>query len=278
MRTPKLLALSLLASFLVAAPALADEKPKKKGDKTEKSSESKPGKDDKASKGASSGSDKKDPNNVTGISPFMEKLAKGHKQVVARDFPGAIETYRSAITEDDKNPLGHYYLGAAQLLKGDLAEAEASWKTALRDAGTDENTHAKVAFAIADLRERQAKIDEAKTSWVDYGKFVGEHPRAKGYPTTAGERQKVIDTHQDLQKKYGEVKKRIEAREKEQKDKQSADAAKDAAEEEKKGGKKKKLPVLPVGCFAPLPRCVGRGVFVLWQPVVACGNAQRARR
>jgi tetratricopeptide (TPR) repeat protein len=235
MRTPKLLLLPLLVSAFVVSPAEAQDKKK---DKTEKA-ESKGEKAEKAEKKSSGGGGgRKDPNNVTGISPFMEKLSKGHKQVVARDFTGAIETYRGAITEDDKNPMGHLYLGAAQLLKGDLNEAEASFQTALRTAGTDDNTKAKVLFAIADLRERQNKPEEAKSFWSDYGKFVAEHPKAKGYPASAGERQKVIDTHQELEKKYGEVRARIQARDKELKDKRAADAAKDAAEEEKKGKKK----------------------------------------
>lgn len=227
MRSPKLLLPTLLAVSFVVAPALAQEGSKKKADAAAEKSSS------------SSEETKHDPQNITGISPFMEKLAKGHKQVVARDFQGAIETYRSAITEDEKNPKGHYYLGAAQLLKGDLGEAGASWQTGLRSVGTDENTQGKLLFAMADLSERQGKVEEAKSAWAAYGKFVAEHPRAKGYAATAGERQKVVEKRQELEKQYGEVRKRIADREKELKDKQQAEAAKDADEEAKKG---KKLP------------------------------------
>jgi tetratricopeptide (TPR) repeat protein len=231
-------------ALLLVAPtstAHAQDKPSKKGEKGEKGDKGDKGekgeKGDK--KGKSSGGPRTDPNNLTGISPLMEKLAKGHKLISARDFPGAIEAYRGAVTEDDKNPLGHYYLGAAQLLKGDLNEADASWQTALRNAGNDEVTASKIRFAIADLRERQAKLDDSKAAWQDYAKYATEHPKPRTYPASAGERQKVIDTWQDLQKKYGEVKARIAARDKELKDKAAAEAAKDAAEEDKKGPKKK---------------------------------------
>ena len=244
------IALSLLVSLL-SAPGFADDKPAKKDDSS--SSDDKPAKkkkgdsasaDDKPAKkkgdsaSAPSGP-RRDPKNITGISPFMEKLVKGHKLVVARDFLGAIDAYRAAITEDDKNPLGHYFLASAQLLKGNFTEADASFQTALRSAGDDDNTHGKVLFGLAYLRERQGKFDEAKTFWADYGKFVADHPKAGGYPNTAAEHQKLIDVHNDLVAKYGPVKERIAAREKELKDQANKDAAKDAAEEEKKGGKRR---------------------------------------
>jgi tetratricopeptide (TPR) repeat protein len=144
-------------------------------------------------------------------SAFNESVEKGHKLVIARDFPGAVAAYREAIGAEAQNAYGHYYLGEAQLLKGDLAEAEASWQAALRFA-KDEELKAKLLLVAADLKERQGKLDEAKGSWTDYGKFVAEHPKSKGHPAVPGERQKVIDTHNDLAKKYGEVKARIKAR------------------------------------------------------------------
>jgi TolA-binding protein len=216
----------VLASMLVvsslawsaAASAADDDKPKKKSDA--------------ASADASTG--KHDPANVTGISPFMEKLSRAEKLVAARDFTGAIAAIRDAITEDTKNPLGHFMLGEAQIIKGDLGEAEASWKTALANIGANDDLHAKILFGMADLRERQGKMDEAKAAWTEYGKFAADHPKARAYPATAGERQKVIDVHNDLAVKYGEVKARIAAREKELKDKQQKDAQKDADANDKK--------------------------------------------
>lgn len=223
MRSTRLFALSLLAAFAFSAPVLAQDKKKKDdGDKP------------KDSAGADKGGPRKDPKGITGISPFWEKLNKGQKLTVARDFPGALAAFQEAVTEDTKNPWGHYYLGAVQILKGDLAEADASWQMALRNAGPDEVVKAKILFGIADLRERQKKLDDAKAAWSEYGKFVADHPKSKGYPATVGERQKVIDTHNDLEKKYGEVKARIAAREKELKAQREKDAQKDADANDKK--------------------------------------------
>ncbi len=158
---------------------------------------------------------RRDPNGVTGISPFMEKLVKGQKLVVARDFVGAVAAFRDAITESPNDPLGHFYLGEAQLLGKNLSEADASWQQALRFAARDDVLHAKVLFALADLRERQGKLQEAKDAWKEYGGFVAEHPKSKGFVATAGERQKTIEKELDMQTKYAEVRKRIAQRLKE---------------------------------------------------------------
>lgn len=224
MRTRTLFALAVVSSLAWSTAALAadDGKPVAKKKSDDASGE-------KSEKGG-----RKDPNNVQGISPFMEKIAKAGKLIVARDFAGAIAAFRDAITEDVKNPLGHFLLGEAQIIKGDLPEAEASWKTALANVGGDDSLRAKILFGMADLRERQGKMDEAKTAWADYGKFAAEHAKAKAYPATAGERQKVIDVHADIATKYGEVKARIASREKELKDKQQKDAQKDADANDKK--------------------------------------------
>ncbi|MCS6899903.1 MAG: tetratricopeptide repeat protein [Myxococcales bacterium] len=223
MRLPKLWIFPLTLTLTWVSVASADDKPKKKGD--DSTTNKKDAKKDDASSG------------MKGITPYTEKLIKGHKLIAARDFASAIDAYRSAIAEDDKNPQGHYFLGAAQLLKGDLNEAEASWQNALRVASRDALTQSKVRFALADLRERQRKLEESKNAWQDYGKVIADNPRIPGYPNTPGERQKAVDRWLDLEKKYGEVKARIEAREKEQKEKRDKDAERDAAEEAKKGKK-----------------------------------------
>jgi len=151
----------------------------------------------------------------TGPGPYSPKLQKGNAAYVARDFQGAIAAYREAIQEDAKDPLGYYLLGEAQLAAGNIAEAEASWQTGLRSVGSAENVQAKLLFVMADLRERQGKWADAKKAWDEYAQFLSTHPGAKGYAATATERNKAIDTHNDLETKYAAVKQRIEQRLKE---------------------------------------------------------------
>src|SRR6185369_8600908 len=49
-----------------------------------------------------------DPANRVHISQFMDAVVSGNAKFVARDFPGAIETYKKAIAFAPNNPLGHY--------------------------------------------------------------------------------------------------------------------------------------------------------------------------
>lgn len=215
------LSLAALALVTSAAHAADDKDTKKKKS------------DDAAADAKRPAGPRTDPKGITGISPFMEKLSKGQKLVIARDFAGAITAFQEAITEDPKNALGHLYLGSAQLLKGDLGEADASFQTALRNVGPDDAVRAKISFALADLRERQRKWDEAKGGWETYQKDA-DRPKAKGYPDTGKERRGAIDKWVDLEKKVVPVKERIAAREKEQKDAAAKAAQKDADANDKK--------------------------------------------
>lgn len=221
---------SLLAvlALTLAAPAFAqdkDAKDKKKGDDAA---------EDKSAKKKSAPGEKKDPKGQTGVSPFYEKFAKGEAMMAARDWAGAIGAFKEAIAEDAKNPIGHLALGAAQVEKGDLVEAEASFQNALRNADMDPAAKSKALFSLADLKERAKKYEEAKGSWTDYGKHVSGNPKAKGYADTPKERQKAIDTWQEAEKKAQAVKERIAKREKELKEEMEKDAKKDADANDKK--------------------------------------------
>lgn len=156
---------------------------------------------------------RKDPEGITGVSPFQELVNKGNAAYVARDFAGAIARYQEAITKRPNHPLGHYLLGQAYLADNKLSEADSAWQSALRYSDKDPVTRAKVLFVTADLRERQQKWDEAIEAWKAYGQFVGANQNAKGYPATATERQKIVEQRKDLATKYGAVKERIAQRE-----------------------------------------------------------------
>jgi tetratricopeptide (TPR) repeat protein len=150
-----------------------------------------------------------------GKSPYALKIAKGHAAYVARDFQGAIASYKEAIKDDAADPFAQYFLGEAELAASNMAEADASFAAGVRLVGSKDDLHAKLLFVIADLRERQGKWPEAKKAWDEYAQFSSGHPNAKGYAATATERSKVIDTHVDLETKYAAVKQRIEQRLKE---------------------------------------------------------------
>jgi tetratricopeptide (TPR) repeat protein len=146
---------------------------------------------------------------------YSAKVMKGHAAYIARDFQGAIAAYKDAIKDDANDAFAHYFLGEAQLAAGNIAEADASYASGLRVVAAKDDLHAKFLFVIADLRERQGKWPDAKKAWDEYAQFLSTHPNVKGYAATATERNKVIDTHVDLEAKYAAVKQRIEQRLKE---------------------------------------------------------------
>jgi len=149
---------------------------------------------------------------VTGVSPLWEQVGKGDGAVLARDFEGAIAAYRAAIAANPQHPLGHYRLGQAHALKGDLKEAELAYVAALRFAGSDAQLKAQVLFCLADLRERQRATDEAIQRWAEYEAHAKVEPKARTFPASAAERKKQNEGWKQLSAASAEVKARIEQR------------------------------------------------------------------
>jgi tetratricopeptide (TPR) repeat protein len=165
-----------------------------------------------APKKAAAGEVRRDPKGVIGISPFWELLKKGDNAYVARDYDGAISTYKEAITKEPQNALGHYRIGEAHLAKGEMPEAEAAWIAGLRYVGANHPLRAKLMFVLADLRERQKSYDDATDAWTKYESFVREQPQSKGYPASAADRKKRVAEYKKLLADYADVKKRIQKR------------------------------------------------------------------
>ncbi|MDI1482597.1 hypothetical protein [Polyangium sp. y55x31] len=168
----------------------------------------------------------KDPENKKGISPYMEAIKKGEDAFVARDFPSAVTAFQDAIKLDSTKMLGFYRLGEAQLAAGKPEEAEAVWNVALNKDGPAD-LKSKVLFVLADLRERQRKLDVGKEAWAKYAQFLKDQADAKGYPGTPEERQKVIDRRVKDEKDYAAVKERIQKRQAEREKEAEENAKKD---------------------------------------------------
>lgn len=151
----------------------------------------------------------------SGPSPYSPLLQKGDSAYIARDFDGAIAAYRQEIEKNPNGALGHYRMGEAQLAKGNFAEAEESWQTALRFAEKDPHLKSKILFVLADLKERQKAYDEAVERWKTYQQHAESTPAANGYPATAADRIKRADEWKKLSADAAEVKARIEKRIKE---------------------------------------------------------------
>ncbi len=153
---------------------------------------------------------RRDARGIKGISPFTEALRRGDIALLARDLEGAILAYRDALAKDPENALGHYRLGEAHILKGDLREAEQAFSAGLGFVANNLGLKAKLQFALADLRERQKAYDEASVQWSVYEAFTLAQKDAQGFPASASERRRVVEAWKKLSADSLEVKARIE--------------------------------------------------------------------
>ena len=152
-----------------------------------------------------------DPLGIKGISPFREALGRGDGALLGGDFEGALSAYRDALSQEPGNALGQYRLGEAQLLKGDLQEAERAFSAGLSlVAATNLGLKAKLQFALADLRERQKAYDEASAKWTEYELYTTAEQQAQGFPASGTERKKVLETWKKLSADSAAVKARVE--------------------------------------------------------------------
>jgi tetratricopeptide (TPR) repeat protein len=181
----------LVATFLAipSAPALAQDKPAK----VEKAA------------------DRHDPDNVRGLSQYVEQINKGAAKYIAKDYNGALEVFRATIPLAPKNPLGHYVVAEVHIANGNLPEAEASLKQA--EALTDDRNaglRAKVLFLGADIKERLKKWDEAKAAWQAYVEYAQKHADV-AFVTSGTSRIQAIDDMVKQEKAYEAVRQRIAA-------------------------------------------------------------------
>jgi tetratricopeptide (TPR) repeat protein len=195
------LASLLVLSTVVALSSAAIAKPKK-GEKKAA--------DDSAT-GGSADKIRRDPAGVTGISPYQELIVKGQNAYTSGDKPGAIAAFQEATQLEGDKMLGFYRLGEALRGSDKLDEASTAYETGLGKKG-NAALKAKMLFVVADLRERQGKWQEAKDAWTAYATFLGENPKAGGFPATPADRLKMIERRTNDEKVYGEVKVRTEKR------------------------------------------------------------------
>jgi tetratricopeptide (TPR) repeat protein len=152
----------------------------------------------------------RDPNNVTGLSEAMENMVQGNAKFMQKDYPGAIELYQKALKLQPKHPLAHYLVGETHLAAGRPAEAETSFKAADEAAGSNSPHKARVLFALADVLERQKKLDDAKAVWTRY---LEQAAKTDGgaFPESGKARVAAVDEVIKQDKAYEVVRQRIAA-------------------------------------------------------------------
>lgn len=164
----------------------------------------------------------RDPAGVTGISPFWESVNKGDAAFMAQDLTGAANHYQAAITGAPKNPIGHLRMAEVSLKQNELARAQEFITAALRFAEKDFRVKAAASFLMAELRERQAMDEDAKSAWSQYKALESQLPQEKPksdkgprpphvYVETADSRIAAIDAKKKLNEEYAAVRERIQA-------------------------------------------------------------------
>jgi hypothetical protein len=150
-------------------------------------------------------------------SPYVQKVANGIRLLVARDFDGSIASLREAVALEGGNPMAHYYLGEAQRMKGELAEAVEAFRAAARHGaqGTEPRWQARAMQGVAETLERiPERLPEARIAWQEYVRFADAH-RDVSFPELGRQRIQVIDTWTELELVVVDVRRRIEERERE---------------------------------------------------------------
>jgi tetratricopeptide (TPR) repeat protein len=166
----------------------------------------------------------RDPKGQKGLNPFWEAVKRGDDAVSTHHLDTARNAYDDAIEKEPDNPMGHYRLGQAEALKGNLKEAESAYQNAIRLAADKPVVRAQAMFALADLQERKRALAEATTAWTAYENYTKINRAPGMFPPVALERKRRIQTYADLVAEYAVVKDRIKQR-LEEAEKKSAESA-----------------------------------------------------
>jgi|GEM_PF-4663878 len=143
---------------------------------------------------------------------YSERVLAGLRQVVLRDFDGAIGTLRGAAQLEPSNPSAFCHLGDAQLGKADWAEAKAAYDTCARFSALarDARNATLSAVGLARVAElSQQSLVERRDAYVRLEAGTSD-TAAK---TMAAARLAALDTLIALDTDYVEVRKRIAERE-----------------------------------------------------------------
>jgi len=199
---PVLLALSVLH----ASPALAQDPAKKASKKTGAEAP-------KAEKVVP-----KDPENVRGISPYEEMLAKGKARAKDKDWAGAAAAFEEAVAANPDEARGYLLLAQAKRDADVIAIVEKG-----RTKKGSEATEARLLFVRAELLERKASLtpvnatgadfgdmlktvwDTSKQAWTTYTAYVSTNPRAPDYRGSAEARRKAIAEREEREQNYSVV-------------------------------------------------------------------------
>jgi hypothetical protein len=160
----------------------------------------------------------KDPENVRGISPYEEKIARGKVLAGQKEWSSAAVAFQEAIDLKPDDARGYLLLAQAKR-DADVIEIVEKGRS---KKGT-EPVEAKLMFVRAELLERKASLtpttasgadfgerlktvwDESLQAWGSYSAYVATHTRAPDYRVTADARRKAIADREAREQQYAVV-------------------------------------------------------------------------
>src|SRR5438094_684679 len=90
--------------------------------------------------------DKKDAKASPRTTPLMVAVADGNAKFGAKDFPGALEAYKKAVSIAPADPIGNYLVAEAQLAQGNIADAQTALAAAEKIGDKRPDVMGKVLF------------------------------------------------------------------------------------------------------------------------------------
>jgi hypothetical protein len=220
----RLAAVSLLAIASLHAPATfagesAGPTAKPKGGAVKSKDDQ--GSDDQAAAPAKAAKPKgvpKDPENVKGISPYEEIIARGKARAGEKDWAAAAMAFQEAIDLNPDEARGYLLLAQAKR-DGDVMDVVEKG----RSKKGSEQTEAKLMFVRAELLERKASVtpttatgnelasmlksvwEQSVDAWGSYASYVSSHPRVPDHKATAEARRKAIEERGEREQKFATV-------------------------------------------------------------------------
>jgi len=160
----------------------------------------------------------KDPENVLGISPYEEIIAKGKALAKDKDWAAAAAAFEEAVAANPDESRGYLLLAQAKRDADVIAIVEKG-----RTKKGSEATEAKLLFVRGELLERKASLtpvnatgadlgdllktvwDTSKQAWTTYSAYLSTNPRVPNYRESADARRKAIAEREEREQKYSVV-------------------------------------------------------------------------
>ncbi len=140
-------------------------------------------------------------------------LSAGFEAYSKGDYGTAVTEFEQAVRVESGRKPGYYHLGGVHHKKGTLPKAIETWSDGTARKG-DDDTQARMLFALAVVHETASSRAVAKDAWAAYLDAARSTAKARPFIQAANEHVKALDRVEKQKSGYAAVKERIEKRQK----------------------------------------------------------------